>query len=208
VEADVARFVEVEEAANTIEAGLGPIDAWVNNAMITVFQYTTDTRADDFERAIAVTFLGQVWGTMVALDTMRPRNTGTIVNVGSALAYVGIPLQAPYCAAKFACRGFFESVRAELLHEQSGVQLRMVPLPAVNTPQFDWCQTDQEQQPQPVAPIYQPEVAARSIVAAAQGEARSRPRIVEPLRGRDGARRAGSRRALRRAHWCVVATRK
>ncbi|MGH7759662.1 MAG: SDR family oxidoreductase, partial [Candidatus Dormibacteria bacterium] len=121
----------------------------------------------DFQRAIEVTFLGQVWGTMAALARMRPRNRGAIVNVGSALAFVGIPLQAAYCSSKFACRGYFESVRAELLHERSRVRLSMVHLPAVNTPQFDWCATAMSHHPQPVPPIYQPEVPARFIVEAA-----------------------------------------
>ena len=166
---DVAQFGQVHDAAATIESSLGPIDVWVNNAMTTVFQYVADTRPEDFERAVSVTFLGQVWGTMSALELMRPRDTGTIVNVGSALAFVGLPLQAPYCAAKFACRGFFESLRAELLHEGSSIRLRMVHLPAVNTPQFDWCQSDQHYLPQPVPPIYEPDLVASRIVRAVRG---------------------------------------
>jgi hypothetical protein len=142
----------------------------VNNAMATVFTPSWDCHPDDFRRAVEVTFLGQVWGTMAALQRMRPRDRGTIVNVGSALCFVGIPLQSAYCSSKFACRGFFESTRAELLHDGSNVHLHMVHLPAVNTPQFDWCATSQPHHPQPVPPIYQPERAARSIAAAALGE--------------------------------------
>ncbi len=167
VPTDVAEFDAVDAAATAVEAQLGPIDVWINDAMTTVFQRVVDTQPADFARAVEVTFLGQVWGTMAALARMRDRDTGTIVNVGSALAFLGIPLQAPYCASKFACRGFFESVRAELLEEGSNVRIRMVHLPAVNTPQFDWCQTDQDRHPQPVPPIYQPEAAAAAIVAAA-----------------------------------------
>jgi NAD(P)-dependent dehydrogenase (short-subunit alcohol dehydrogenase family) len=168
--ADVARYEEVDAAAADLEAQLGPIDVWVNNAMATVFSPAWDCHPDDFRRAVEVTFLGQVWGTMAALERMRPRDRGTIVNVGSALCFVGIPLQSAYCSSKFACRGFFESTRAELLHEGSNVRLHMVHLPAVNTPQFDWCATSLPNHPQPVPPIYQPERAARSIVAASLDE--------------------------------------
>ncbi|HTW09538.1 MAG TPA: SDR family oxidoreductase [Acidimicrobiales bacterium] len=164
---DVARYDDVERAAAQVEEQLGPIEVWVNNAMTTVFAPTWDVKPADFARAVEVTFLGQVWGTQVALAKMRPRNRGSIVNVGSALAFVGIPLQSAYCSSKFACRGFFESTRAELLHEGSKVRLSMVHLPAVNTPQFDWCETTLDRHPQPVPPIYQPEVPARFIVAVA-----------------------------------------
>ena len=164
---DVSEYEAVEAAARRTEDELGEIDVWVNNAMTTVFQRVVDTDPDDFARAIEVTFLGQVWGTMVALEHMRSRDRGSIVNVGSALAFLGIPLQAPYCASKFACRGFFESVRSELIEEGSAVSISMVHLPALNTPQFDWCQTDVDRKPQPVPPIYQPEVAARHIAGAA-----------------------------------------
>jgi len=121
-----------------------------------------------------VTFLGQVWGTTAALKRMRSRDRGSIVNVGSALAFIGIPLQSVYCASKFACRGYFESVRAELLHEGSHVNISMVHLPAVNTPQFEWCQTTLDRHPQPVPPIYQPEIPARAIVDAALDGRRSK----------------------------------
>jgi NAD(P)-dependent dehydrogenase (short-subunit alcohol dehydrogenase family) len=174
VHADVARFDEVDDAAAEVEARLGPISTWVNNAMTTIFAPVDDVEPDDFRRAIEVTFLGQVWGTMAALSRMRPRDRGTVVNVGSALAFTGIPLQSAYCAAKFACRGFFESTRAELLHERSRVRLCMVHLPAVNTPQFDWCATTLSRHPQPVPPIYQPETCARFIARVALDGRRSK----------------------------------
>jgi short-subunit dehydrogenase len=164
---DVADFAQVDSAASTIEGQLGPIDVWVNDAMTTVFSPFSHVEPDDFKRAVEVTFFGQVWGTKAALDRMRPRDRGSIVNVGSALAYIGIPLQSPYCASKFACRGFFDSVRAELIHEGSHVRLSMVHLPAVNTPQFDWCKTNMAHRPMPVPPIYEPEVPAKFIVEAA-----------------------------------------
>ena len=164
---DVSSFEEVDAAATLVENQLGSIDVWVNDAMTTVFAPIWEIAPDDFRRAVEVTFLGQVWGTMAALARMRPRNRGSIVNVGSALAYMGIPLQTAYCSSKFACRGFFESVRAELLHENSDIRLSMVHLPAVNTPQFDWCETTLDRHPQPVPPIYQPEIPARFILEAA-----------------------------------------
>ncbi|ADP84520.1 SDR family oxidoreductase [Pseudofrankia inefficax] len=165
--ADVADHKAVDAAATAAEDELGPLDVWVNNAMTTTFAPLADTAPEDLRRAIEVTFLGQVWGTMAALDRMRPRDRGSIVNIGSALAFLGIPLQAPYCAAKFACRGFFEAARAELLHDGSRVRLSMVHLPAVNTPQFSWCHTTMTRQPQPVPPIYEPEVCAKHIVRVA-----------------------------------------
>ena len=164
---DVSVYEQVDDAATRAESELGEIDVWVNDAMTTVFAPIWDTDPADFARAVEVTFLGQVWGTKAALDRMRPRNRGNIVNVGSALAFLGIPLQASYCASKFACRGFFESVRAELIHDHSKIRMSMVHLPAVNTPQFDWCRTSMNRHPQPVPPIYQPEVPARWIVQAA-----------------------------------------
>ncbi|MDQ6606913.1 MAG: SDR family oxidoreductase, partial [Actinomycetota bacterium] len=138
---DVSQFDQVDRAATQVEAELGPIDVWVNDAMTTVFAPAWEVKPADFQRAVEVTFLGQVWGTMAALSKMRPRDRGQIVNVGSALAFIGIPLQSAYCSSKFACRGFFESTRAELIHEKSHIRMSMVHLPAVNTPQFDWCQT-------------------------------------------------------------------
>ena len=171
---NVADFDQMEHAAERIESELGPIDVWVNNAMTTVFSPLKDVQSADFERAVQVTFLGQVWGTMVALRRMRPRNAGSIINVGSALSFVGIPLQSAYCASKFACRGFFEATRAEILHDGLNVRLSMVHLPAMNTPQFDWCETTMEFHPQPVPPIYQPEVAAQAIFDTAIDGKRSR----------------------------------
>jgi NAD(P)-dependent dehydrogenase (short-subunit alcohol dehydrogenase family) len=164
VPTDVAVWEEVDAAAERIERELGEIDVWVNDAMTTVFAPLIDTDPADFRRATEVTYLGQVHGTMAALRRMRPRDRGRVVNVGSALAYVGIPLQASYCGAKFACRGFFESVRAELIAAGSNVTISMVHLPAVNTPQFSWCKTTLPDHPRPVPPIYQPELAAARIV--------------------------------------------
>jgi NAD(P)-dependent dehydrogenase (short-subunit alcohol dehydrogenase family) len=164
---DVANPGQVEAAAERIEAELGPIDVWVNDAMTTVFSPFEEIEPEEFERATAVTYLGTVWGTMAALRRMRPRDRGRIVQVGSALAYRAIPLQAPYCGAKHAMKGFTESLRCELLHEGSGVTVSMVQLPALNTPQFDHCRTRLPNQPQPVPPIYQPEVAAQAILRAA-----------------------------------------
>ena len=172
--ADVSQFDAVQDAARSVEEQLGPITVWVNNAMTTIFAPVADIEPSEFQRAIEVTFLGQVWGTMAALEHMRPRDTGTIVNVGSALAFIGIPLQSAYCSAKFASRGFFESTRAELLHEGSNVRLCMVHLPAVNTPQFSWCETTMPRHPQPVPPIYQPEIPAKFIVDVALDGRRSR----------------------------------
>jgi NAD(P)-dependent dehydrogenase (short-subunit alcohol dehydrogenase family) len=167
VEADVADAAQVEAAAQQIEEELGPIDVWVNNAMATVFAPVSDTTPEEFRRATEVTYLGSVWGTMSALRRMRPRDSGVIVQVGSALAYRGIPLQAAYCGSKHALQGFLESVRAELLHDGSHVHVTMVQLPALNTPQFTWSRAKLPRSPQPVPPIFQPEVAADAIVWAA-----------------------------------------
>lgn len=168
IQADVADAAQVEAAATRIEQELGPIDVWVNNAMVTVVAPVAEMQPNEFERVSDVTYLGTVWGTMAALKRMRPRNRGTIVQVGSALAYRSIPLQSAYCGAKHAIRGFTESVRTELLHERSEVHITLVELPAVNTPQFDWCRTTLERSPQPVGRVYQPEVIAQAIVWAAQ----------------------------------------
>jgi NAD(P)-dependent dehydrogenase (short-subunit alcohol dehydrogenase family) len=159
---DVADADAVEVAAARIEDELGPIDVWVNNAMATIFARLRDISADEFRRSTEVTYLGVVWGTMTALRRMVPRDRGTIVQVGSALAYRGIPLQAPYCGAKHAIQGFTESVRTELLHDGSNVRVTMVQLPAHNTPQFSWGRNRMPKRPQPVPPIYQPEVAAEA----------------------------------------------
>lgn len=163
---DVADPDAVEAAAERVEREFGPIDVWINNAMTTVFAEFTDITPDEYRRATEVTYLGFVWGTMSALRRMKPRDRGVIVQVGSALAYRGIPLQAPYCGAKHAIRGFTDSLRCELLHDKSQVHLTMVQLPAMNTPQFDWCKSKLPNHPQPVPPIFQPEVAARAIVRA------------------------------------------
>ena len=166
-EADVAEFDQVEAAAAAIEERLGPIDVWVNNAMTTVFAYFDEVEPHEYERATRVTYLGTVWGTRVALERMLPRNRGTIVQVGSALAYRGIPLQAPYCGAKHAIKGFQESLRCELRHRRSKVHVTMVQLPGLNTPQFDHCLSKMPRHPMPVPPIFQPEIAARSVYWAA-----------------------------------------
>jgi NAD(P)-dependent dehydrogenase (short-subunit alcohol dehydrogenase family) len=166
-ELDVTDAQAVREASVRIEDELGPIDVWVNNAMATVFAPVRDTTPEEFRRATEVTYLGSVWGTMAALERMRPRNAGVIVQVGSALARRGIPLQAAYCGAKHALRGFLDSLRAELLHEGSNIHLTMVQLPALNTPQFTWSRAKLPDAPQPVPPIFQPEVAAEAIVFAA-----------------------------------------
>ncbi len=164
---DVADAEALEDAADRIESHFGPLELWVNNAMATVFAPVRDTTPEEFRRATEVTYLGAVWGTMAALRRMQPRDRGTIVQVGSALAYRSIPLQAPYCGAKHAIRGFTESLRTELLHEGSNVHLTIVELPAHNTPQFRWSRAKMPRQPQPVPPIFQPELAAEAIHYAA-----------------------------------------
>lgn len=172
VSADVADAEAIEAAADEIERNLGPIDVWVNNAMTTVYAPFAEIEPDEYRRATEVTYLGCVHGTMAALKRMQPRNKGTIVQVGSALAYRAIPLQAPYCGAKFAIRGFTDAVRCELAHKRSRVHLTMVQMPALNTPQFDWGRNKLSRLPQPVSPIFQPEVAARAIVFAASARRR------------------------------------
>lgn len=169
---DVADSGAVLAAAEACEARLGPIDVWVNNAMATVFAAVADLTPEEVRRVTEVTYLGYVHGTMAALHFMRPRNRGVIVQVGSSLAYRGIPLQSAYCGAKHAIRGFTDSVRTELIHSRSAVKLTTVHLPAVNTPQFDWARTHQAKLPRPVAPVYTPDTAARAIIRAAQHPAR------------------------------------
>jgi short-subunit dehydrogenase len=164
---DVADAEAVESAASLAERELGPIDVWVNVAMATVFAPVSKLTAQEFERGTRVTYLGQVHGTMAALSRMRTRNRGTIVNVGSALGYRSVPLQSIYCGAKFAVRGFTDALRSEIIHDGLDVHLTMVDLPAVNTPQFDWALNKMGKRAQPVAPIYEPEVAARAIYFAA-----------------------------------------
>jgi short-subunit dehydrogenase len=170
--ADVADAEAVERAADKIERELGPIDIWVNVAMTTVYAPLAEITPAEYKRATEVTYLGYVYGTMAALRRMRPRNRGTIVQVGSALSYRAIPLQSPYCGAKFAIRGFTDSLRSELLHDGSNIHLSMVQMPALNTPQFDWGRNKLPMRPQPVPPIYQPEVAARAIYFAAHARRR------------------------------------
>ncbi len=164
---DVSRADDVEAAAQRVEAELGPIDVWVNNAMLTSFSPLERVHPADYARITEVTYLGYVYGTMAALRRMRERRRGCIVQVGSALAYRAIPLQSAYCGAKHAIRGFTDAVRCELLHDRIPVHLTMVQMPALNTPQFDWAQCHMAGEPQPVPPIYQPEVAARAILWAA-----------------------------------------
>ncbi|MBV9003403.1 MAG: SDR family oxidoreductase [Solirubrobacterales bacterium] len=166
-EADVADFGAVRSAAAVIEERLGPIEVWINNAMTTVFAFFDDVAPEEYERATRVTYLGTVWGTKVALERMLPRDRGTIVQVGSALAYRGIPLQAPYCGAKHAIKGFQESLRCELRHRRSRVHITMVQLPGLNTPQFSHCLSRMPRHPMPVPPIFEPEVAARAVHWAA-----------------------------------------
>jgi NAD(P)-dependent dehydrogenase (short-subunit alcohol dehydrogenase family) len=169
---DVADADAVEAAAERTEQQLGPIDVWVNNAMTSVFAPVHEVSAEEFRRVTEVTYLGFVYGTLSALRRMRERDRGVIVQVGSALAYRGIPLQSAYCACKHAVQGFNESLRCELLHESSSVRVTMVQMPALNTPQFDIVRTRLPRHPQPVPPIYQPEVAAKAILAAAANPAR------------------------------------
>lgn len=168
LQVDVADFEQVAAAANQIEETLGPIDIWVNTAFATVFAPFIKIAPEEFRRVTEVTYLGYVHGTRAALDHMLPRDRGVIVQVGSALAYRGIPLQSAYCAAKHAIQGMHDSLRSELLHERSRVKVTMVELPAVNTPQFSWVLSRLPKRPQPVPPIYQPEVAAEAIEYAAR----------------------------------------
>ncbi|MDF2694447.1 MAG: short-chain dehydrogenase [Labilithrix sp.] len=169
---DVSDAKAVDEAATRVERELGPIDIWVNDAMVSVFAPIIETTPEEFKRVTEVTYLGYVHGTLSALRRMRPRNRGTIIQVGSALAYRSIPLQSAYCAAKHAVKGFSESLRTELLHDASKVRVTQVHLPAVNTPQFSWSRAKLPRQPQPVPPIFQPEVVADAIVYAAKHDRR------------------------------------
>jgi len=167
VPTDVADPEAVEAAADRVERELGPIDVWVSNAMTTVFAFFSEIDPEEFRRATDVTYHGAVWSTRAALRRMTPRDRGTIVLVGSAMAYQGIPLQSPYCGAKHAIKGFFDSLRTELRHEGSEVHVTMVQLPGHNTPQFDHGRSKMPRHPQPVAPVYQPEIAAEAIHFAA-----------------------------------------
>ncbi|WP_413811643.1 SDR family oxidoreductase [Streptomyces sp. OE57] len=167
ISVDVSDAAAVDAAATRVEQELGPIDVWVNAAFTTVFAPVQEIEAEEFERVTRVTYLGFVHGTQAALRRMVPRDRGTIVQVGSALAHRGIPLQAAYCAAKHAIQGFHESLRCELLHDHSRVRVTMVHLPGVNTPQFSWVLSRLPRHPQPMPPIYQPDVAAKGILYAA-----------------------------------------
>jgi short-subunit dehydrogenase len=169
---DVADADAVESAAQAVERQFGPIDIWINCAMATIFARVGEIAPEEFRRATEVTYLGTVYGTMAALRHMRPRNRGSIVQVGSALAYRSIPLQSAYCGAKHAIRGFTDSLRSELLHDKSGIHITMVQMPALNTPQFDWARNKTGRRPQPMPPIFQPEVAAEAIVYAAHARRR------------------------------------
>lgn len=164
---DVADAPAVAAAAEQVVAEFGPIDTWINAAMVTVFSPVSAMSAAEYRRVTEVTYLGYVHGTLTALQHMRRQNYGTIVQVGSALAYRAIPLQSAYCAAKFAIRGFTDSLRSELIHDGSRIRLTMVQLPGMNTPQFEWARNHLPQRPRPVAPVYQPEAAAREVVRAA-----------------------------------------
>src|SRR5438309_9088393 len=164
---DVADAAQVENAAERVESTFGPIDIWVNDAMASVFSPIKEMSAAEFKRVTEVTYLGYVYGSLAALKRMLPRDRGTIVHVGSALAYRSIPLQAAYCASKHAILGFFAALRTELLHDHSRVRTTMVQMPALNTPQFGWVRSRLPRKAQPVPPIYQPEVAARLIYHAA-----------------------------------------
>lgn len=167
LEVDVADHDAVERAADQVESSWGPIDVWVNVAFASVFAPFWEIDAEDFRRVTEVSYLGFVYGTMAALRRMKPRDRGVIVQVGSALGERSIPLQSAYCGAKHAINGFTSSLRCELLHERSGVNVTVVQMPAVNTPQFGWVRSRLSRRPQPVAPIYQPEIAASAVVHAA-----------------------------------------
>lgn len=163
---DVADAAVVESAVEAVENAYGPIDVWINNAMVSVFSPIKEMEPDEFRRVTEVTYLGYVYGTLAALKRMLPRDRGVIIQVGSALAYRGIPLQAAYCGAKHAIEGFTDSLHVELLHDQSNVRVTMIQMPALNTPQFDWVKSRLPNRAQPVPPIFQPEVAADAIVWA------------------------------------------
>jgi NAD(P)-dependent dehydrogenase (short-subunit alcohol dehydrogenase family) len=170
--ADVADEKAVEDAAQQLEDEFGPIDVWINNAMASVFSPISEMKPSEFRRVTEVTYLGYVWGSLAALRRMRPRNCGIIVQVGSALAYRGIPLQSAYCAAKHAIQGFTDSLRCELIHDKKDIHVCQVEMPAVNTPQFGWVKSHLPYKAQPVPPIYQPEVAANAIVYAVESKRR------------------------------------
>lgn len=167
-EADVADASAMQAAADYAEEHIGPIDIWINNAMVSVFSKAIDMQPKEYERVTKVTYLGQVYGTLAALHKMRPRNRGKIILIGSALSYRGIPLQSAYCASKHAIQGFFESLRAELFHDNIDIDLSIVHLPAMNTTQFGWVKTRFDRKPKPMGKIFQPEVAARVVAEVAE----------------------------------------
>lgn len=170
--ADVSKADEVEKAAQKIEEHFGSIDIWINNAMVSVFGPFKKIEAEDFKHVTDVTYLGQVYGTQAALKRMLPKNKGTIILIGSALAYRGIPLQSAYCGAKHAIHGFFESLRSELINEESNVKLSMVQMPAMNTTQFSWVKSYLKNKPKPMGRIFEPEVAAKAVVKVARDHQR------------------------------------
>jgi NAD(P)-dependent dehydrogenase (short-subunit alcohol dehydrogenase family) len=169
---DVADADGIEQAAEEVEQEFGPIDIWINNAMVSVFSPVKMMTPEEYKRVTEVTYLGVVYGTLSALKRMLPRDRGVIVQVGSALAYRGIPLQSAYCAAKHAIQGFHDSLRSELIHDKSNVRVTMVQLPAMNTPQFSWVKSRLPRKPQPVPPIYQPEIGADAVLFAAHHDRR------------------------------------
>jgi NAD(P)-dependent dehydrogenase (short-subunit alcohol dehydrogenase family) len=169
---DVADAEAIEQAAEAVEREFGPIDIWINNAMVSVFSPVKDMSPKEYKRVTEVTYLGVVYGTLAALRRMLPRDCGVIVQVGSALAYRGIPLQSAYCAAKHAIQGFHDSLRSELIHDNSNVRVTMVQLPAMNTPQFSWVKSRMPRKPQPVPPIYQPEIGADAVLFVAHSDRR------------------------------------
>jgi NAD(P)-dependent dehydrogenase (short-subunit alcohol dehydrogenase family) len=201
VPTDVADRDAVEAAADRVERELGPIRVWINNAMVGVFGEFATTEPQDFERAVHVNFFGFVNGTRAALRVMRPRNEGAIVQVGSALAHRGIPLQAAYCASKHAITGFTESVVTELIHERSAITLSQVDMPAMNTIQFEWVKSQLPEHPQPVPPIYQPEICAKVVVDTAE-----RPRRRTWVGESTVLTILGSRTASRVADWYLART--
>jgi NAD(P)-dependent dehydrogenase (short-subunit alcohol dehydrogenase family) len=172
ISTDVSDAEAIEQAAVTVEREFGAIDIWINNAMVSVFSPVKEMRPEEYKRVTEVTYLGVVYGTLAALRRMLPRDRGVIVQVGSALAYRGIPLQSAYCAAKHAIQGFHDSLRSELIHDKSNVRVTMVQLPAMNTPQFSWVKSRLPRKPQPVPPIYQPEIGAEAVLFAARNDRR------------------------------------
>jgi NAD(P)-dependent dehydrogenase (short-subunit alcohol dehydrogenase family) len=178
--ADVADHGALERAAQKLEAQIGPPDIWINDAMATIFSRFGDIPAGEFSRAIGVTLMGSVHGIQIALRMMEPRKAGHIIQIGSALAYRAIPLQAPYCASKLAIRGAVDSLRCELIHDKSPLRVTMVHMPAMNTPQFDWARRHIAQQPQPVPPIYAPEACAEAVLWAARHPRRREVWVGKP----------------------------